>query len=155
MVDELTRYYLRKQNLKVSDEYHEMIIPSDVDELNKATAYMMVAPIVSAAIVYGYSKMREQGGASSHFAHAIRRAKSRFAPINPSQAAPTGSLKWPAKNKSDASEEETLADQDMGPTSAQLSSAAISDVYKTIKNNRQEALEERLRSSKEKAQEEM
>ena len=59
MVDELTRYYLRKQNLKVSDEYHEMMIPSDVDELNKATAYMMVAPIVSAAIVYGYSKMRE------------------------------------------------------------------------------------------------
>ena len=48
-----------------------------------------------------------------------------------------------------------MADQDMGPTNAQLSSAAISDVYKTIKNNRQEALEERLRSSKEKAQEEM
>ena len=48
-----------------------------------------------------------------------------------------------------------MADQDMGPTSAQLSSAAISDVYKTIKNNRQEALEERLRSSKEKAQQEM
>jgi len=55
-----------------------MMLPSDVDELNKATAYMAAAPIVTSVMVWGYSKMREEGGASSHFAHAIRRAKSRF-----------------------------------------------------------------------------
>lgn len=78
MVDELTRYYMRKQNLRAQDDFHEMMLPSDVDELNKAMAYMVAAPFVTSVMVWGYSKMREEGGASSHFAHAIRRAKSRF-----------------------------------------------------------------------------
>ena len=80
MVDELTRYYMRKQNLEAQDEFHEFVLPTDVDELNKASVYCIMAPIVTSAIVYGYSKMRENGGASSHFAHAISKAKDKFVP---------------------------------------------------------------------------
>ena len=83
MVDELTRYYMRKQNLKVSDEFHERMYPGDMEELGKASVYAALAPIVTTAIVYGYSKMRESGGASSHFAHAISKAKSRFSKSAP------------------------------------------------------------------------
>lgn len=88
----MTRYYMRKQNLKSTDDFHERVIPSDLDELNKATMYMVLAPIVTTAIVYGYSKLRESGGASSHFAHAIRRAKSRFTPASMD----TSGAKWPS-----------------------------------------------------------
>ena len=91
MVDELTRYYMRKQNLQTSDEFHERITASDVDELNKATVYMVVAPIFTSCLVYGYTKMRESGGAASHFAHAIKRAKNRFTSDKAAGA------KWPSK----------------------------------------------------------
>ena len=93
MVDELTRYYIRKQNLKMSDEFHERVIPSDIDELNNATIYMVMAPVVASALMYGYKKLKESGGAASHFAHAIRRAKSRFTPVSLEQ---TGG-KWRSK----------------------------------------------------------
>lgn len=104
------------------------MLPSDVDELNKASAYLMAAPVVTSVMVWGYSKMREEGGASSHFAHAIRRAKSRFT------KAPTGSKgKWPSKNSSDQS---TMADQDTEPTESQKTSTAIADVYKQMKQDK-------------------
>ena len=68
MVDELTRYYLRKQNLEASDEFHERIDARDIEELNRASVYMLIAPVFTSLVVYGYSKMRESGGASSHLA---------------------------------------------------------------------------------------
>ena len=80
MADELLRYYRRKQNLASQDEFHERIESRDIDQLNKASIYMMMAPILTSAIVYGYSKMRESGGASSHLAQAIATAKEKFTP---------------------------------------------------------------------------
>ena len=80
MVDELTRYYMRKQNLQAQDEFHEQILPTDMDELNKASVYMVMAPIVTSAMIYGYSLVRESGGASGHFAHAIAAAREKFVP---------------------------------------------------------------------------
>jgi len=44
-----------------------------------------------------------------------------------------------------------MADQDTEPTESQKTSTAIADVYKQMKQDKQDALEERLRSSKEKA----
>ena len=131
MVDELTRYYIRKQNLKVSDEFHERIAPSDVEELNRAVVYMAAAPIVTSAIVWGYSKMREQGGASSHFAHAIRRARSRFTPDKRHGSGASGS-KWPSSRKN----AKTLAEMDTDITESQKQSDAIADVYKQMKQEK-------------------
>ena len=123
MVDEVTRYYMRKQNLTLSDEFHERVIPSDIDILTRASIYMMVAPVVTSAIVYGYSKIREEGGFSSHFAHAIRRAKSRFTPASMSKNG-----KWPSKKPSQPFE--SLAEKDIEPSDSQKSRDSISDVYK-------------------------
>ena len=122
MVDELTRYYMRKQNLKVRDEYHERITPSDIDELHKATAYAMAAPIVTGLIVFGYSRLREEGGASSHFAHAISKARSRF------QTQPGGKSgqpkKWPSKRG-----DKTLAEEDIEQSLNQSEGGAVANVY--------------------------
>ena len=85
--------------------------------------YAAVAPIVTTAIVWGYSILREQGGASSHFAHAIRRARNRF---TPERRGASGS-KWPSSKQK---ESQTLAEMDMGLTDSQKSSDAIADVYK-------------------------
>jgi len=134
MVDEVTRYYMRKQNLALSDEFHEQVIPSDVDVLSKASFYMMVAPVVTTAIVFGYSKMREEGGFSSHFAHAIRRAKNRF---TPSGMGETGG-KWPSKKPGKRA---SLADLDLEPSDYQKSRDTISGIYKQMKIEKQDALE--------------
>ena len=147
----MTRYYIRKQNLRVSDEFHERIAPSDVEELNRAVVYAAVAPIVTTAIVWGYSKLREQGGASSHFAHAIRRARNRFTPER--RAGGKSGSKWPSSKQQKDSSKQTLAEMDLGLTDSQKSSEAIADVYKQMKQERKDAMEEKLRSSKEKAQE--
>lgn len=80
-------------------------MPSDIDELNKASFYMVLAPIVTTAIFYGYNKLRESGGASSHLAHAISKAKSRFTPADLDR---TGGM-WPSKRPS----EDTLANRDI------------------------------------------
>ena len=67
-----------------------------MEELNRASLYMAAAPVVASVIVYGYAKMRETGGASSHLAHAISKAKTRFTPAsNPHGSSSTN--KWPSK----------------------------------------------------------
>lgn len=44
---------------------------TDIDKLNSSTLYAIAAPIATGILVYGYSRMREEGGAASHFAHAL------------------------------------------------------------------------------------
>lgn len=83
---------------------------------------MVVAPIFASCIVYGYTQMRESGGAASHFAHAIRRAKNRFTPDRAAGG------KWPSKT--DKEGEESLADQHDELTDQQMANDSISDVYK-------------------------
>ncbi len=72
---------------------------------------MVAAPVVTGIIVWGYSKMREEGGASSNFAHAIRRAKSRFN----TPASGTKGSKWPSKN-ANKGDSQTIAELDIEPT---------------------------------------
>ena len=48
--------------------------------MNKAAAYMVIAPIFTSVLVYGYTKVRDSGGVASHFAYAIKQAKNRFTP---------------------------------------------------------------------------
>ena len=91
MVDELTRYYLRKSNFQVSDEFHERLELKDIDELNSATLYMVAAPVVTGCVLWGYKIVTEQGGASSHFAWAVMRARTRFG------SSKATSAKWPSK----------------------------------------------------------
>ena len=144
MVDELTRYYMRKQNLKVPDEFHDEMEKTDVDELNSAVMYMSAAPAVACAIVYGYSRFRESGGMASAFAHALMKARGRFNPKNDK------SDKWPSKKPRHLM---TEAEKDDSPVASSIQAATVSDAYKKMKTDKEEALEERLRSSKEKAHE--
>ena len=140
MVDELTRYYLRKQNLMQSDEFHQRMVESDIDELNKATIYMVSAPILASLLAFGYSKMRESGGSASHFAHAIAKAKNRFTPDRATGA------KWSSKQK-------TEAERQLDMEETKKANESISDVYKQIKTEKKEAFEQKLAQSKERAQE--
>ena len=78
-MDIITRHYIRKAKLDVSDEYHERLALEDMNELTKASVYMMLAPTFTFAILFGYHSFRTQGGGqSAHFQYAIDRAKSRF-----------------------------------------------------------------------------
>ena len=87
-MDTITRYYLRKSNLSAQDEYHERIALEDVNELQKAGIYMLLAPALTFAVMFGYSKFRtEGGGSSSHFQYVIDRTRSRI----------DGTTAWPAK----------------------------------------------------------
>ena len=78
-MDLITRHYLRKSNLSVQDEYHERLALEDINELQKATVYMLMAPAISFAVMFGFNKFRKEGGgASSHFQFVIERAKRRI-----------------------------------------------------------------------------
>ena len=90
-MDIITRYYLRKAKLDVSDEYHEQISLLDVNELQKATVYMLLAPTISFAIMYGYNAFRQGGGSSSHFQYVLDRARNRF------DSGSENGTKWPSK----------------------------------------------------------
>ena len=57
-MDQITRYYLRKAKLEVSDEYHERLALEDMNELTKASVYMMMAPTFTFALIYGYNQFR-------------------------------------------------------------------------------------------------
>ena len=57
-MDQITRYYLRKSKLEVSDEYHERLALEDMNELTKASVYMMMAPTFTFMIIYGYNAFR-------------------------------------------------------------------------------------------------
>ena len=86
-MDILSRYYRRKLNLAAQDEYHERLALEDINELQKASLYMVLVPVFSFAAVYGYSRYREEGGgASSSFQFIIDRAKARI----------QSQQKWPA-----------------------------------------------------------
>mmetsp|Transcript_3148 Transcript_3148/g.4245 ORF Transcript_3148/g.4245 Transcript_3148/m.4245 type:complete len:83 (+) Transcript_3148:78-326(+) len=76
------------------DEFHERLEDTDVDELNKATMYAVAAPVITGIFVWGYNVLREEGGASSHFAHAISKAKGRF-----SKSGGAPAQKWSSKRK--------------------------------------------------------
>ena len=54
-MDQITRYYLRKSKLEISDEYHERLALEDMNELNKASVYMVGAPVLTFALIFGYS----------------------------------------------------------------------------------------------------
>ena len=94
MSDEITRYWMGKQKLAIPDDFHEEIEPGDMDKLNNATIYLVSAPIFASIFVWGYSRLREEGGVASHFAHAISQAKNKFG-SGGSRA--TASTKWPSK----------------------------------------------------------
>jgi len=55
---------------------------------------MLMAPIFTSAMCYGYSKMRESGGASSHLAWYISQAKSKFTPAQWSSQSAASQAKW-------------------------------------------------------------
>ena len=58
---------------------------------------MLMAPIFTTALIYGYSKMRESGGASSHLANAIAHAKEKFTPQTWAAEKQATKAKWPSK----------------------------------------------------------
>ena len=108
--------------------FHERIESRDIDELNKASIYMMMAPIFTSAIVYGYSKMRESGGASSHLAQAIAAAKEKFTPQTWGAQSAATKARWPSRKPGSASGAgEEGGDEDMG---AKFDPKTAADAYK-------------------------
>ena len=106
-MDIISRYYIRKQNLAVQDEYHERLALEDINELQKASVYMMLVPVFSFAVMYGYGRYREEGGASSSFKFIIDRAKQR---IQSQQKWPAGKDLPEANLKTDFSKQSSSQD---------------------------------------------
>ena len=75
-MDQLSRYYLRKKNLGVKDEFQDHISYSDIDTLRAARAYMIIAPIGTICFVHLLRKMQEEGGFSRHFRNWASQARS-------------------------------------------------------------------------------
>lgn len=77
-MDSLTRYYVRKANLKVKDEFQNCISPADLTVLQKARAYIVICPIFAMCLVHFLMKVREEGGFSRHFQRAIGKVRSNY-----------------------------------------------------------------------------
>ena len=103
----------------MSDEYQERLALEDINELTKATAYMVMAPTLTFALIFGYNSFRTSGGGqSSNFQFAIDRAKSKF------NTSDHNSASWP-KNK-----ETPEGKLDFSPSQA---GAELNDAYKNLK----------------------
>ena len=48
-MDSLTRYYMRKANLQVQDEYRTEITQEDIFIMTKARAYILICPVIVVA----------------------------------------------------------------------------------------------------------
>ena len=107
--------------------FHERIESRDIDELNKASIYMMMAPIFTSAIVYGYSKMRESGGASSHLAQAIATAKEKFTPQTWGAQSAATKAKWPSRKPASGEDGDHGDEDEMG---AKFDPKTAADAYK-------------------------
>lgn len=66
-MDSVTRYYFAKANLKAADEYHDHIQYTDIDNLRKAAAYLLIAPVGTFLFVHFLKTVQEDGGVSKHF----------------------------------------------------------------------------------------
>ena len=103
-----------------------------MNELTKASVYMLMAPTLTFALIYGYNVFRTSGGGqSSHFQYAIDRAKSRFNTSN--------STSWPAdknmpEGKIDFSQSE--------------SGQELRDIYKDVKAEKEAARAAELEKKK-------
>ena len=67
--------------------------------------YMVGAPMFAGLVAWGFSKMRQEGGMASHFAHAISQARQR---VDPSGASKT---KWRSKKTPPGAEEQPESDE--------------------------------------------
>ena len=66
-MDTLTRYYLRKANLKVQDEFQDKIDKSDIVLLEKARSYMIIAPFFTVGCIYFLRCVQSTGGVAKYF----------------------------------------------------------------------------------------
>lgn len=70
-MDALTKYYVRKANLKVMDEFHSEISSGDVEVLQKSRAYMLLCPVLAALAFQFILKLQAEGGMARHFNRGI------------------------------------------------------------------------------------
>lgn len=74
-MDQISRYYMRKANLKVKDEFHDCINPADLSELRWARAYIFICPLFALGFVHFLIRIREEGGFARHFRSVISKAR--------------------------------------------------------------------------------
>jgi len=75
-MDQLSRYYLKKANLRAADEYHDHIAYSDIDALNRATAWLIIAPASTLLCTHILKRLQEDGGLSKHFKNWATHARA-------------------------------------------------------------------------------
>ena len=86
-MDQLSRYYLKKANLRAADEFQSHIAYSDLDALNRATAWIFVAPVGTLIFVHLLKSLQEQGGISKHFRNWAMSARAWSSPGSPNAGA--------------------------------------------------------------------
>lgn len=74
-MDQLSRYYMRKANLKVKDEFQDCINPADLAELRWARAYILICPLFAIGFVHILIKIRDEGGFARHFRSVLSKAR--------------------------------------------------------------------------------
>jgi hypothetical protein len=75
-MDQLSRYYLKKANLRAADEYQDHIAYSDIDALNRATAWLIIAPVSTLFCTHILKRLQEDGGMSQHFRNWATNARA-------------------------------------------------------------------------------
>lgn len=65
-MDTLTRYYLRKANLKNQDEFQGSIEKSDIVLLEKARNYMILAPLFTVGCIFFLRCLQSTGGVTQY-----------------------------------------------------------------------------------------
>ncbi len=77
-MDNLSRYFLRKKNLGIKDEFQSHISLTDIDTLRMARAYIVIAPVGTLCFIHVLRMMQEDGGFSRHFRNWASNARSQF-----------------------------------------------------------------------------
>jgi hypothetical protein len=77
-MDNITRYYLRKSQLRAPDEFHHVINPADLEHLQWSRAYLVVTPMAMVGGFHLLKLMWESGTFTKNFASYMFRARQQY-----------------------------------------------------------------------------
>jgi hypothetical protein len=75
-MDNISRYYLKKAQLRAPDEFQSCITPGDVEHLQKSRAYLLITPLMMIGGFHLFRLMWESSIITRSFAQLAFRARS-------------------------------------------------------------------------------
>ena len=93
-MDVLTSYYLRKAIPGTTDKFHDHLDIEDIQILQKAAMWVILAPITTLALLVSLKQLRKSAQ-SNNFESIIQSTATSFATMGGN---PEMRVKWPKKN---------------------------------------------------------